>query len=248
MAVESEGIQRRGGSRRSWGGLVLVQCVCLLALAATSALTVRMGWGMQPVAAAVLVSIVVFLVFWPLRGTVVDRVLSFVVGVLAVGFAATSLGDLTFYPRLTSREMSLGGLNVAMYPYARWASAFVILLVAITIVGFARQMAREERSHLVRSLSHSMLSAVACASAAGWTFLPRMLSQWRGRPGSAAILCIVIGLGFVLALIVASYLWWREEDSDPSVRAPWVGFALLPVLLSGLVAYGCSLALTLLMA
>ena len=165
-------------------------------------------------------------------------------------FAVTALGDLTFYPKLTHQQIEWGGIQVAVFPYARWASAFVVLLVLLTIVGFARQMAREHRSHLVRALSHSLTSGVAAASMAGWTFLPRLFGQLHGDAGSqlnvigmvAVLACAVI---LMIALGVGSLLWWLQSDPDERIQAPWVGFALMPVLISGLLVYGAGLGVLL---
>ena len=143
-----------------------------------------------------------------------------------------------------------GDLAAVAFPYARWASMFVVLLVALTVLGFARQMFRERASHLVRALSHSLTSGVAAASLAGWSFLPRLVDQLRSNPVHGARLAgvlavLVVAVVLIVAMCSGSLLWWRQADPDERIRAPWIGFALLPVLLSGLVVYGAGLGVLL---
>lgn len=238
---------RQTETRHSFLRMAIVQLVTYIVLVAASVVAVGVDFGTHMVAVLGCVIIVAFLMFWPLRGTLIDRVMSLIAGVLALLLAVTPLGDMTFYPRLSPKTIHAGGTVVDIFPYARWASAFVILLVAITIVGFARQMARADRSHLVRSLSHSLVSAVACASVAGWTFLPRAFDHVHFSLQTLTVVVIVVAVFFASVLAVDSWLWWKDSDPDPQIRAPWIGFALLPVMLSGLVAYGCGLALTIIL-
>lgn len=233
-------------SERGIAGLLIVQAVAYVLLIS---LSVFVGLGIVPIEAVVVAAlavVVVFLVCWPLRGTMVDRIISLVTAVLSVAMATTILGEITMYPVVSAQEAMRNITKAILYPYGRWAAAFMILLVALTIVGFARQMAREHRTHLVRALSHSLTSGVVSASVAGWVFLPDLMVYVQSGSQEVNIaLAIVVGVGLVLgiAMAAASCLWWKEADPDPLMPAPWVGFALIPVLLFGLVSYGMSLTM-----
>ena len=239
-----------GTSPRFWR-LVVVQAAAfallIVSAAARTWFDVNMGFGVT-VCFAVLV---VFLIYWPFRGGMADRLISGVVGVLSIAFAVMALDGVGFYPGSTAAGSGRSGIDAAViFPYAHWASAFVTLLVILTVVGFARQMAREERSHLVRALSHSLTSGVASVSMAGWLFLPGLFDELAHTtaqgPRFAGVL-VILGAAVVLILALASesLLWWGQSDPDERVRAPWVGFALLSVLFSGLVVYGAGLGVRL---
>ena len=86
-----------------------------------------------------------------LRDGLAGRVIAAVVGALSLACAVgQSLGVVFFPPRATGAE---GAEAVGFYPQETWAAGVVGLLVALVLVSFARQMAREDRSHLIRSLS-----------------------------------------------------------------------------------------------
>ena len=93
-------------------------------------------------------------------------------------------------------------------------------------------MARENRSHLIRSLSHAVTSGVASIAVAGWCFLPdfgTMISR-NTTVGAIAVIVLVV---LAAALVVASILWVRDSDPDPNASHPWIGIGLLPVMLMG---------------
>jgi len=39
----------------------------------------------------------------------------------------------------------------------------------------------------------------------------------------------------IIALDACSYWWNRDADPDPQSKNPWIGIALLPVMISGIV-------------
>ena len=55
----------------------------------------------------------------------------------------------------------------------------------------------------------------------------------------------VVALALVVLMMVASRYWLKDFDPDPAVPTPWIGIALLPVMLLGLVAFAATLALLL---
>ncbi|WP_314688710.1 hypothetical protein [uncultured Bifidobacterium sp.] len=181
--------------------------------------------------AVVAVVALVFLVLWPFRGGVADRVLG-----AAVGLASLLVAAAAMVSSGTPKSNDLSSLMIVRgwSAVSVWSVVVAVLLVATVVVSFGRQMVRVSRAHLVRSLSHSITSAVALIGAAGWLFLPDLM-PW-GTGGRKAFLLIVL----VVVLVVASVLscvWWADADPDPAARLPWVGVALLPVLMTGYVVY-----------
>ena len=49
-----------------------------------------------------------------------------------------------------------------------------------------------------------------------------------------------------VALTVCSYFWHRDADPEPDARSPWIGLALLPVMLTGLAVGLAALAIVVL--
>lgn len=132
-----------------------------------------------------------------------------------------------------------------------WIAGVGGLLIVLIIVSFGRQMARENRTHLIRSLSHSVVEGVAMIASAGWCFLPVLLPTTHSRAAamSAAsgatvdmfsnvtttwVVAAIVTVLVAVALTVCSYFWHRDADPEPDARSPWIGLALLPVMLTGL--------------
>lgn len=229
---------------RSLFGLGIVQLTAYALLIGAGFLSFFLEHDVWMVALAEFVVLVAFLVCWPFRGKMIDRLISLVVGVISMAIALLALHNV---PK-RSRYVAIGMNNVdtAVHPYAFWAVGFVVLLVALTVFGFGRQMVRERRSHLVRALSHSLSSGVAAASVAGWAFLPEVLTHMEsGNRGGETTVELTTSLLFAIVLVLLlsslSYLWWKEPDPDSTVPLPWVGFALLPTMFSGMVVYGVGL-------
>ena len=157
------------------------------------------------------------------------------------------MGALFFPPRATGAE---GTESVGFYPQETWAAGVVGLLVALVLVSFARQMAREDRSHLIRSLSHGVTGGVAMIAAPGWCFLPDLFAACRAADGgpaptAASVACAVIVVLAVL-LAAASYLWARDANPVEGAAHPWLGIGLMPVMFLGPVVAVASLIVTLL--
>ena len=49
-----------------------------------------------------------------------------------------------------------------------------------------------------------------------------------------------------VALTVCSYFWHRDAAPEPDARSPWIGLALLPVMLTGLAVGLAALAIVVL--
>ena len=48
-------------------------------------------------------------------------------------------------------------------------------------------------------------------------------------------LLLIAALLVAVVLGVCSYFWYRDADPEPDARSPWIGIALLPVMISGIV-------------
>ena len=124
-----------------------------------------------------------------------------------------------------------------------WIAGVGGLLILLIVVSFGRQMARENRTHLIRSLSHNIVEGVAMIGSAGWCFLSTLLPIRSGENAASTefavspawIVSVIVSLLLIVALDVCSYWWNRNADPDPQSKNPWIGIALLPVMISGIV-------------
>ena len=157
-----------------------------------------------------------FVVFWPFRGSILDRIVTLVFGAISLIFV--------------------------ILPWYSWALAMGLLLVVLVVFSFGRQMAREKREHLIRALSHAVTSGVAALAVAGWCFLPD-LGAMLAKGTVAGTVALIILIVLALALAVASTLWVRDADPDPDIRYPWIGTGLMPVMLMGVTIAATALVL-----
>ncbi|OZG66009.1 hypothetical protein [Bifidobacterium eulemuris] len=210
--------------------MLLVQAAAYLLLVLAAVVSVAAGWadgaasgvwGQVPSLVAIAVVLASFTVCWPLRATFADRVASVVFAAASVVFAVT---PLVWTVGLLERSPKFAQCDA-------WALGAGGLLVLLVVFAFGRQMAREERSHLIRSLSHSVTSGTAAISVGGWAFLPTLLAAV--PESTEAVVALVVIVAFAIALAVASVYWLREADPDPAARHPWVGIGMLPVMLMG---------------
>ena len=124
-----------------------------------------------------------------------------------------------------------------------WIAGVGGLLILLIVVSFGRQMARENRTHLIRSLSHNVVEGVAMIGSAGWCFLSTLLPIRSGENAASTefavnpawIVSVIVSLLLIVALDACSYWWNRNADPDPQSKNPWIGIALLPVMISGIV-------------
>ncbi|NEG55297.1 hypothetical protein [Bifidobacterium platyrrhinorum] len=224
------------------------------ALAYALFIVVGAVWGVGLSGAGIVANIValvlmvvvlaVFHWFWPFRASAVDRVIGLVVGLLSiVCVASPSVGGIIMP---LDRGIEDSALKLDTYPEARWAAAVAGLLVVLTIVSFGRQMLREERSHLIRALSHCVTGGAASISLAGWYFIPYVVSGAFTASSAMFAGTVVVMVLFALVLAVASVWWLRELDPDPVQPAPWIGVAMLPFMFYGLVVFAAALLLQIL--
>ena len=234
-------------AKRDGGRMLGVQALAYVALVAVALVSASVCGPLGDavfygLAAVVLVVLVAFHVCWPFRAGMADRVIGFVAGVLSLIAVATPVSTLLLP---MNARMFASALHRNTYPMARWAAAVAGLLVLLIIVSFARQMLRAERSHLIRALSHCVTGGAASISLAGWVFLPYVVASGQSAvelmivPKFVALVAVMVVVALMLAY--ASTFWLKELDPDPSVRAPWVGVALLPVMLFGLMVFAAAL-------
>lgn len=194
----------------------------------------------------VVVMMALFLWGSPLRDGVAGRVIAGIVGVGSLVCAAVqALHGMLFPVPAEGAEHAV----VRVFSQETWAAGIVVLLIVLVLVSFARQMARENRVHLIRSLSHGVTGGVAMIAAPGWCFLPDFMKECGGATGLAStavgVSCVVI---VVLAVLLAgaSYLWARDADPTPRVDHPYIGLGLMPVMLMGPVIAVASLIVSVL--
>ncbi|MCH9277052.1 hypothetical protein JS533_012385 [Bifidobacterium amazonense] len=189
------------------------------------------GAGTTGLAVWTAVLMIAFLICSPLRDGIPGRVIAEIAGVASFCFAC--------YPGLLSWAMfglfgdRTPGVSASALDQFAWFAGVGGLLIALIVVSFIRQMARAERSHLIRGLSHSVLDGVAMIAAPGWLFLPGYMAlPDAGASNTAMFLSAIIVILLMLALVVASNWWMAEADPDEHARAPWLGIIVLPALLS----------------
>lgn len=245
-------VELRNEKRKTPARVLSVQVVSYAVLFG-AALVLGLVFGTNSVSAlgatilSVAVILVVFHVCWPFRAGLVDRLIGLVVGMLSIASATTPLANDMFFPQ--AEHIALDG-HLMMYRLVRWSVCFALLMIVLTIVAFGRQMARKERSHLIRALSHCVTSAVASASVAGWCFLPDLVTMGAASPDEG-LLWPFVGVMAVFAIIavlfaVCSVPWWLEADPDPTLPSPWVGIGLLPVMFCGLLVFAACFVMQLL--
>ena len=86
--------------------------------------------------------------------------------------------------------------------------------------------------------THSRAAAMSAASGATVDMFSNVTMTWV----VAAIVTVLVAV----ALTVCSYFWHRDADPEPDARSPWIGLALLPVMLTGLAVGLAALAIVVL--
>lgn len=222
----------------------------VLVLAAVAPFVLGMD-GMPAMVAAVTVMLVLMHAFWPFRAGQAVRWISLLFGIASALFAFSPLAELIGLDRQRAAGAE-GQSGMVEYQWVTWAVAAGGLLIVLTIVCFGRQMARADRSHLIRALSHSVTSGTAAIAAPGWCFLPWLISlaayASTGELSSTGTVAVWVAVAIVVvlaaALSFASVFWLRDADPAPEAHLPWLGLALLPVMLLGAVIAAVMLVLT----
>ncbi|NMM93284.1 hypothetical protein [Bifidobacterium oedipodis] len=203
--------------------MLLTQFTAYVALIVAALFAVTFPGSSTPLVPFVVAAVILVLLaaYWPFRGTMLDRVVTVVFGALSLAFTLFPFPAGEVPPQLANEQN--------LYS---WALSAGFLLVALVVFSFGRQMARANRTHLIRALSHAVTSGVAAISVAGWCFLPE-LGELVTRGTTAGIVTIVILVALAAALAAASVLWVRDADPDPEIRQPWAGTGVLTTMLMG---------------
>lgn len=175
-------------------------------------------------------------VFNPFRDGVAGHAISVIAGLLSVVCATTMMLGRAIFPAGLGDEDTF-------WMQEGWIAGVGGLLILLIVVSFGRQMARENRTHLIRSLSHNVVEGVAMIGSAGWCFLSTLLPIRSGENAASTdygsttawAVAVIVALLLIIALDACSYWWNRDADPDPQSKNPWIGIALLPVMISGIV-------------
>lgn len=226
--------------------MIASQIFVVILIAGASALPIATAKITLVVCALILLT---FLTFWPLHGNVIDRAIALLSCIASAWCATLALkGWLPQSVIIDNETVSMSKFIAAIRPYERWAVSFALILVAATFITFLRQMLRENRTNLVRNLSHTLTASIACAALPGWMFLPsiiRFMPSLRNTDGGifVAALCILM----VILLSGFSYLWVRNNCKnyyENNVTRD-VAISLLPIMFSGMLIYIAGLGMLL---
>lgn len=229
-----QAVSQQNPSKVAFGKVLAIQIVAYVVLVAL-ALVPGIAYGDSANPAVVpftiigsLAMIALLVVFSPFRDGTAGHVIAVIAGLLSVVCATTmTLGRAIFAADAT------GGKDFSMED--GWIAGVGGLLILLIVISFGRQMARENRTHLIRSLSHSVVEGVAMIASAGWCFLPTVLK-------AIGTVAFVVVLLVIVALAVCSYFWHRDAGPEPTARDPWIGIAILPVMIAGAVVGIAALA------
>ncbi|WEV59278.1 hypothetical protein OZX67_01520 [Bifidobacterium sp. ESL0728] len=219
------------GSARSAKSVVKLEVVVYAIIVVMLAVSCLVDGQVQLTIAELIAQMMVFgIIFWPMRGSIVDRIIGIIGGELMIGGTQMVLLDLL--PRRGESngvhrahvgrfdEVATGSL---LRVCTLWAGALLVVLAAFVILGFLHQMLRRERTNMVLSLSQSLMVNVAVAAASGWVFLPVLLRYFSGNfkgakvAGGAQIgivaIVVIVALALLVVLACASVRWWRDYDA-----------------------------------
>ena len=174
---------------------------------------------------ASLAMVVLLVVFSPFRDGVAGHVIAAIAGLLSAICATTvMLGNVIFPAGLD------GGKSFSMEE--AWIAGVGGLLIVLIIVSFGRFLP------VLLPTTHSRAAAMSAASGATVDMFSNVTTTWV----VAAIVTVLVAV----ALTVCSYFWHRDAAPEPDARSPWIGLALLPVMLTGLAVGLAALAIVVL--
>ena len=185
-----QAVSQQNPSKVAFGKVLAIQIVAYVVLVAL-ALVPGIAYGDSANPAVVpftiigsLAMIALLVVFSPFRDGTAGHVIAVIAGLLSVVCATTmTLGRAIFAADAT------GGKDFSMED--GWIAGVGGLLILLIVISFGRQMARENRTHLIRSLSHSVVEGVAMIASAGWCFLPTVLKAI-GTVAFVVVLLVIV--------------------------------------------------------
>lgn len=240
-AVSHAAWVRQGAAAQGVALVVMALAICLsLWLRSSVALHAGHRWPETlPVTLTAIATLAVFHWCWPLRSGKSGRVISGISAVLALtaSWCANAMPDV----------LQLRNTLCWISPIEGWFAVAGSLMVVLMVASFAAQMARVERTHLIRALSHTVTGGMASVMMTGWCFAPQLIVLV-GRGVTATDLSEQIVTWVVVAIVVAAApglflscrAWLREADPAPGSTMPWLGISLLPMMIwGGVIAAAC---------
>ena len=238
----SEKVAVKSAQKASFGKVLTIQIAAYVVLVVLALIPgISYGNTEEPAivsftVAASVAMIALLAVFNPFRDGVAGHAISVIAGLLSVVCATTMMLGRAIFPAGLGDEDTF-------WMQEGWIAGVGGLLILLIVVSFGRQMARENRTHLIRSLSHNVVEGVAMIGSAGWCFLSTLLPIRSGENAASTefavnpawIVSVIVSLLLIVALDACSYWWNRNADPDPQSKNPWIGIALLPVMISGIV-------------
>jgi len=185
-----QAVSQQNPSKVAFGKVLAIQIVAYVVLVAL-ALVPGIAYGDSANPAVVpftiigsLAMIALLVVFSPFRDGTAGHVIAVIAGLLSVVCATTmTLGRAIFAADAT------GGKDFSMED--GWIAGVGGLLILLIVISFGRQMARENRTHLIRSLSHSVVEGVAMIASAGWDRHGRVRRGAAGDRGARRLLVLL---------------------------------------------------------
>lgn len=238
----SEKVAVKSAQKASFGKVFAVQIAAYVVLVVLALIPgISYGNAEEPAivsftVVASVAMIALLAVFNPFRDGVAGHAISVIAGLLSVVCATTMMLGRAIFPAGLGDEDTF-------WMQEGWIAGVGGLLILLIVVSFGRQMARENRTHLIRSLSHNVVEGVAMIGSAGWCFLSTLLPIRSGEDAASTdygsttawAVAVIVALLLIIALDACSYWWNRDADPDPQSKNPWIGIALLPVMISGIV-------------
>lgn len=194
------------------------------------------GAGVTGMNVVIVALMALFVICSPLRDGMAGHVIAAVAGVVALLVANTRQLAAFLFGVIACTDAHPCPITMPVWTrMAAWLASVGGLLVVLIVAAFVRQMARAERSHLIRSLSHTVLEGVAMIAVSGWYFVPdyMALPDEGGNNNIVMIVSAAMVMLLTLALLVASRWWVAEADPDEHARAPWIGIIVLPTMFAG---------------
>ncbi|MDF7665653.1 hypothetical protein [Bifidobacterium sp. ESL0745] len=230
-SAQSASSLKATGSVRSVKSVVWLEITVYVIIAVMIAVSCFVDGQVQLTIAELIAQMLVFgLIFWPMRGSIVDRFIGILGGELMIYGTQTVLLNLLPRTGVTHGihraqigrfdEVSVGSL---LHACTLWAGALLVALAVFVILGFLHQMLRRERTNMVLSLSQSLMINVAVVASSGWVFLPVLLRYFSGNlkdtkvsdTTQIGIVAVVVIAAVVLlaALACVSMRWWKDYNA-----------------------------------
>ena len=164
MAAVKDAV-RKPASKVAFGKVLTIQIVAYVVLVALALIPgITYGDPAKPAVVSFsvigsLAMIALLVAFSPFRDGAAGHVIAVVAGLLSVVCATTMMLGRAIFPAGVD-----GSRNFSMEE--GWIAGVGGLLIVLVIVSFGRQMARENRTHLIRSLSHGVVEGAAMIDSA----------------------------------------------------------------------------------